>query len=270
MNPLARLLWPIILVLLLFSSPFANAQEDNNRKHKLYLGYAMLPIEVSGVSDIDVSDWQNFGLWVNNGGLEGRARLPLSSGEASGIHPGFMIGYEYAPSKWPVSLLAEFQYATASDSSAYGFFFGPKWKFFKQDRLTIGFAPKLGYVKTSIDLGEVKMIEHYGGTGNYVAPVILPEGTFNVDDAISAELSGFGLQMALTSSYQLTDRFSIGAQMGYTHSFLEDMEIIAGEVTLERNSPALVKPNGGNAPAGIDPEADVSGLFFLIGLEWAF
>ncbi|RKZ91383.1 MAG: hypothetical protein DRR19_07335 [Candidatus Parabeggiatoa sp. nov. 1] len=78
-----------------------------------------------------MSDWQNFGLWVNNGGWEGRARLPLSDGEASGMHPGFMIGYEFAPSKWPVSLLAEFQYATASDSSAYGIFVGPKWNFLK-------------------------------------------------------------------------------------------------------------------------------------------
>ncbi|RKZ91384.1 MAG: hypothetical protein DRR19_07340 [Candidatus Parabeggiatoa sp. nov. 1] len=114
------------------------------------------------------------------------------------------------------------------------------------------------------------MIQHYGGSGNYVAPVILREGTFHVGDDISADLSGFGLQLALTSSYQLTDSLGIGAQMGYTLSFLEDMEVVAGEVTLESNSPALVKPDGGNTQAGIDPEADVSGLFFFMGLEWAF
>jgi hypothetical protein len=272
MNVIKKFL-PLVLMAFMVNYQNAYAQDMQNlqkRKNKLYFGYAMLPLEVSGVSNIDMSDWENYGLWINNGGIEGRVRLPLSDGETSGLQSGIMLGYEYVPPNANFSLLAELQYAPG-DSSVTSFFAGPKWNFYEQDRLSIGFAPKLGYIKASIDLGTASQIRHYGGFGTtYRAPVILDEGTIYDGDSISADLSGFGLQLALTSSYKLTDRWGINGQLGYSLSFLGDMEVVAGDITLDKNSRDLVKADGGNTQAGIDPEADASGIFFMLGLEWSF
>jgi len=261
----------LVLVFILFiivQNSFAGS------KGRAYLGIAMLPFEVSGASDIDYSDWENFGLYTDNpNSVEGRVRLPLSDAETSGLQPGLVLGYEHFIPDIKCSALAEFQYATSGDAYVMGFYAGVNYKFFEQGRFSLGIAPKIGYLLASVDLGTVQMMNHSAytiGAGTYVSPVITDEGTSKVDDDISADMNGFGFQLALTPSIQLNDRMSIDFQVGYSFGSFDDMEIEAGDITLKYNSPALVKPDGSDTQAGINPELEMSSIFLTVNASIAF
>jgi len=81
---------------------------------------------------------------------------------------------------------------------------------------------------------------------------------------------GFGFQLALTPSIQINDNMFVDLQVGYSFGSFDDMEVEAGDITLQYNSPALVKPNGFNQQAGISPELEISSLFFTINASIAF
>jgi len=244
-------------------------------KGRAYLGIAMLPFKISGVSDIDYSDWENYGLYTKDpSSVEGRVRLPLSDSETSGLQPGLVIGYEYFIPDYKCSALGEFQYATSGEAYMMGFYAGVNYKFYEQGRFSLGIAPKIGYLLASVDLGTVQMMNHSAysstGVGTYVAPVITDEGTSKVNDDISADMNGFGFQLALTPSIQLNDRMSIDIQVGYSYGSFDDMEIEAGDITLQYNSPALVKPDGSSTQAGINPELEMSSIFITVNASIAF
>jgi len=262
------------VILIFFICIIQNSFASNVQK--AYVGFAMLPLKISGVADIDMSDWQKYGLYVENSTLypnEGRVRLPLTEGEASGLHPGFLIGYEQFIPDINCSAIGEFQYANAGDAYVMGFFAGVKYKLFEKDRFSLGILPKIGYLRASIDLGTVQMMNHSAyknDNDSYVAPVITYEGTAYVGEDITSNIDGFGFQLALTPSMQINDNMNIECQIGYSFGIFSDMEIEAGELVLQKNSPALVKANGWNHQAGIDPEVEISSLFFMLNMNISF
>lgn len=259
-----RLFAVVFLILCLFAPTSLLAKEKDKRT--IRIGYIMLPFETTGLEDIHASDWQNYGL----GAIEGRVNLPLTKGKASGLHPGFVLGFE----EWLADLpylppfLAEVQYAATGEADLFGFFLGvnlkPQLNLTGDEKFSIGFIPKVGYMRGNIDFGKVEVLP--GKT----PPVITPEGTFYTGDEISAKVSGIAIQAALNASYSLTKSLSIGGQFGWSQALFGDMKIKAGDITLDMDSPVLVKKDLSSAQAGIDPKAESSGLLLALTLDYKF
>lgn len=244
-----------LAVVLLLASPLGAAVGDN----KFYIGGGMFPLEITGVKDIAVSDWQTYGL----GPAEGRIRLPLSKAATSGILPGFTVGVEreFVPR---IKGLLEAQGAFATGSYATSLNVGLNWTAFQQERFSLGLVPKVGYAIGTVDFGTAKVIP--GKT----APVITADGTIKDGDKIEANVSGVSLGGAVNAVYMFTDMIGLSLDAGYIYAVLSDFNIKAGAVTLKKGSPALVKDDGSATQAGIDPKATIAGPVAMLSLIWKF
>lgn len=220
-----------------------------------YLGAVQLPLEISGVEDIAVSDWQNYGL----GPAEGRVVLPLSGGAAEGSHWGAALGaYRYFTPR--MSYLMEGQIAFASSTNLINLLVGLNWDMLRVGRFTLGFMPKIGYALGYVNFGKTVVLP--GKT----PPIITPEGTFDEGEEISASLGGFCYQVAVQADYAFTDKLSLTFQAGWVQAFFGNLTIKAGDVNLDMDSPAVVKNDGSAVQAGISPLAKSEGLGMTIGL----
>lgn len=220
-----------------------------------YLGAAQLPLEISGVEDIAISDWQNYGL----GTAEGRVALPLSQGAASGQHWGATLGgYRYFAPR--IAYLVEGQIALANGANLINLFLGLNWDMIQAGRFTLGIMPKVGYALGYVSFGKTEVLP--GKT----PPVITPEGTFYEGQDISASLGGFAYQIALQANYALTNRLSLTFQAGWTQAMFGKLTLKAGDVYLDMDSPAVVKNDGTATQAGISPEAQSAGMAMTLGL----
>jgi len=245
------LLTGITLAGLFGFSTLANAQSEKT----WYFGLSTLPLEITGLEDIHASDWQAYGL----GSAEGRISLPLTTGETSGNHPGILVGYKYH------NFIGEAQLAVAGGSSSVaGLFGGYLFNIFDTGGLVFSIIPKVGIAAGSINFGEVQVLP--GKT----PPVITPEGTFNEGDSISASFAGASAQIAASATYDITSSISAQFQAGWTQSFLGDMSIASGDVSLDSDSAALVKNDGTSTQAGINPSASANGIFTAFNISWVF
>jgi len=260
---LSKKLSDFIIIIIFFYPLCSLAQgsvqyQSREDKGFLYFGGIVLPFKISGVEDIHASDWQNYGL----GELEGRVALPLSSAETSGLHKGVMAGYQALYKNIPV--LIEIQYVPESGSSLSSLgliLFGINIKIGDNDVITIGIKPKVGLAMGNVNFGEVELLP------NKTPPVITPEGTFYVGDNIKAVFSGVCYQIAGDVSYKISNTFKLFGQLGITIANLGELDVIAGEVVLKKDSPALVKNDFTSTQAGIDPNVSSNGIYLNFGLS---
>lgn len=133
------------LVLLLASGLTARAWDLQG---SFYAGGIMIPLEITGVEDIAVSDWQNYGL----GTLEGRVFIPLSKGGATGQHPALILGYDY-PFASELSGVVELQGTQVNQTIFGDIMAGLKWRFFMEERFSLAVVPKVGYAIGTVDFG---------------------------------------------------------------------------------------------------------------------
>lgn len=229
---------------------------DGNR---FYVQGGVFPLEFSGLKDVAVSDWQNYG----TGPAEGRIRLPLSQAKANGMVPGFSVGVdrEFIPK---LTGLFEVQGGIATGSFPVIINVGAGWTAYNNERFTLKLVPKVGYAVGSVDFGTAKVIP--GKT----APVITPQGTIYNGASITASVSGVAVQAGVNATYMFTDQLGLTLDVAYVNASLADFQIKAGDVKLNKDSPALVKDDGGTTQAGIDPKASIGGLIANIGIVWRF
>jgi hypothetical protein len=222
-----------------------------------YVGAANLPLEISGVEDIAVSDWQNYGLGI----AEGRIVLPLSKGEIAGSQWGAVVGWRL-PMHPRFSPLAEVQVGLDSQATLAQVFIGCDWKMMQMERFSLSLIPKIGWALGSVDFGSALVIP--GKT----APVITPEGTIYNGDEVMANMAGMAYQVGVRANYMFTDRIGFNFDLGWTQAMLDDFTIEAGNVELDKNSPAVVKNDGSATQVDIDPQASSQGIVMTFGIEF--
>lgn len=223
-------------------------------------------LNISGASStdftgFDISDWQNYGLksQVPNN-KEGRVNVDLESMKPSATNIGVMLGASYRLSE-KLSALAEIQY-TLSGISLTGIYVGLNYDIIKGDKFSLGLTSKVGYNIGSADLGEISLLP------GYTPPVILPEGTFKTGDALSMEFSGLALNLGITPSYKVTDKIAVMGFLGFNLGFTSSDGLLSNGVLLPMSAQGVVKSNGLDTQAGIDPTINSTGLSFQIGVMY--
>ncbi len=212
-------------------------------------------------TNFDISDWENYGLLSQNpSSAEGRVFVDLESMKPNPINIGIMLGARYGFSE-KFSALAEIQYAL-SGVSMMGIYLGVNYDLINGEKFSLGLTPKIGYNTGSADLGEISLID------GYFPPVILPEGTFNPGDALSMEFSGLAINLGITPSFKVTDQISVMGFLGYNLGFTSSDGLLCNGIQLPMTAPGVVKSDGLNTQAGLDPTITSSGLNFQIGVSY--
>jgi len=223
-------------------------------------------INIAGASStdftvFDISDWQNYGLKSQNPtSSEGRVTIDLEAMKPNTTNFGVMLGARYGLSE-RLSALAEIQY-TLSGISLTGIYVGLNYDVIKGNKFSLGLTPKIGYNIGSADLGEISLL-----TG-YTPPVILPEGRFKPGDALSMEFSGLAINLGLTPSYKITDKIDLIGFIGFNIGFTSSDGLLSNGVLLPMTAQGVVKSNGLDTQAGIDPTINSTGLSFQIGVMY--
>jgi hypothetical protein len=214
-------------------------------------------------TSFDISDWEKYGLLSQNpSSSEGRVRVDLASLKPKALNLGIMLGARYNLSE-KFSALAELQYAV-SGISLISLYIGGNYEFFKGEKFSLGVTPKIGYNMGSADLGAITLID------GYTPPVILPEGTFNVGDALSMEFSGLAINLGLTPSFAITEKISATGFLGYNLGFVSTDGLLCNGVVLPMTAKGVVKSDGLNTQAGINPSLSSSGLNIQLGVAYKF
>lgn len=226
----------------------------------IYGGVNAITVVSEDFVNFHISDWQDYGLKLTNPySAEGRVAIPLGEYDPAGGNPGVFLGIS-VPVNSQMDALLEVQ-ATIGDFLYGGIYVGANYKFINTSFLKVGLTPKIGY-NVGMAIGEIELIN------GYTPPVILDEGTFTNGDSLTMELSGIGLQIALTPEIQLGG-LSVFAQAGYQLSFVSNAIIkVNDDLEIPMESLGVVKDNYSAAQAGLSPVAAAGGLFIQLGVSF--
>lgn len=258
---------------LVLVATLSNAVLAQQGSWKIHAGLTSLPLQTSGFDDFHISDWERYGLKIlNSSSAEGRVSVPLSSFQGSNLTVGIGAGLYYGLTDG-IDAGADFQFGFGS-ANTFTFLLGTDLKLINGDKFKLGIMPKIGYASVSANVGTISLIR------GYTNPVIITEGTFGNGDNLKVKIGGFATQVALTPSFSLSDKIDLRTQIGYNFSFLGKAQIKATKagstdstqdgITINLESPAVVKTDGRNTQANVSPEAQVRGLTFSIGIVYKF
>ncbi len=221
---------------------------------KVFGGFSTVPLSISKLQDVQVSDWENFGL----GGSEGRVALPLSAGNTSGMKFGVRLGALYRQSDdmdWLADLGIHFGGATALTLAV-----GVDYAFYRTENFRLSAVPRIGLIAGTIDLGTSSQMP------GYMAPVITPQGTFADGSAISASIAGLLLGAGVAGTYNFTKSVGLRVDLGFQYGLMGGLTIKAGDVTLDGKAAAVTKADKSPTQAGLDPSASSLGLAGVVAL----
>jgi len=252
-----------IIIFLSFFSVYLYGQSESMTENITYYGGLNSGSILSeDFSDFHISDWVRFGL----GGAEGRVAMPLSEKDPEGANAGILLG-AIVPVNDRMNGFAEVQ-AGLGETTMIGLYAGVTYNVINGEKFKLGLSPKIGYTGGVADFGELELID------GYTAPVIIDEGTFTNGDKISMDLSGFGVQIGLTPSFQLSEKLGLFFQAGYELSFSSDpvikVEPAGGgdAIEIDMESSAIVKTDGSSTQAGISPSAYTGGTILQFGISF--
>lgn len=221
----------------------------------IWVGPAFLPYKMTGVRDVDLSDWEYYG----SGFLEGRIGLPLGKAEGTKTYVGGEIGGEfYFKPRLSALMEARLVFKNAL-TSQMAILVGGAFHFVQTKKFSLAIAPKIGYGSIDVDFGNTYVLP------GYTPPVVLPEGTIYDGTDITAHSGGLLVEGALQGSIRFSERIGLYGRVGYMKSFMNELQVDAGGVTIANNSPAMVNP-GAYSAANLKPQAAMDGFTAMFGI----
>jgi hypothetical protein len=83
------------------------------------------------------------------------------------------------------------------------------------------------------------------------------------------DISGTAFQIGITPSYKINDKISITGQTGYSISSISEPTMkVNGEVEIPLDATSVVKADYTGTQAGINPKADLGGMYFQFGIRY--
>ena len=242
------------IIYLVFVITFCNAQKFED--FTLYGGLSGVNVTTSDFSNFHVSDWERFGLDAT----EGRVAVPLGDNDIAGPNLNILVG-AYSPLLNKLDGFAEAQVGVG-DVSYVAVFLGVDFKFLDGESFSLGLTPKFGYTSAQADFGAIELLP--GKT----PPVVLSEGTFNVGDSLTMDMSGAALGIGITPRVQLTNEIGLTSFVGFQQSITSDPALKAGDLEIPMSSNGVVKPDGSSNQAGLDPSANSTGFIWQFGITY--
>ena len=246
-----------LLGLFLIFASVANAQFDMT-KLTVYGGVSILPVKTVDFEDFHISDWENYGL----GTSEGRVLVPLETNKPKSMSIGVLLGANYELSE-KLNALLEINYAVSGISITQALV-GINYSLVDNDKISLGFTPKVGYTIASAEFGAIEVLP------NKTPPVILPEGTFYEGDLLTMEMAGINVQLGFNAKYKITEQIGAFANVYYGLSFGSEGALMASGLEIPMTANGVVKNDLTSTQAGISPNVKIQGLGFGLGVAYKF
>lgn len=197
----------------------ATAQGFSALEWEVYGGLGIEMAQVKGMEDVRISDVRKYGA------AEGSLLLPLDDANGFSVPVTITLGGQTEIID-NVAVLAELC-AGIIDSNSYvgNFDLGAKY-YFVNDKFRFGAGLKAGVYYLEKSLGKAEVL---AGT---TPPVILDEGTVRDGDSLSYTVFGASVTPMLDVGYWLTEKFSIGCNVGYQLGFSFSSKFKAGDVEI--------------------------------------
>ena len=243
----------------------ALAQDWTQYPYSFFIETSTSPIQIKGMADVHVSDWETFG----TGSSEGRMALPLGEGNSNNpLMPGIKAGFSANVAPF-VDLTLDFSvnFGSMMVLSVTG---GADIFLVEVDNFRMGAMARIGYMMASLDAGTAQVLP--GKT----PPVIINDvGTFRTGDEISAELTGVITQAGLVNEFYISPDLGIRLEAGFQYAYINQLNITSGigdeKIELPVDNAAVVQPElGSTTQAGIDPKGQSLGLTAGIGLVFRY
>ena len=243
----------------------ALAQDWHSYQTSFFIETSTSPIQIKGMADVHVSDWQSFG----TGSSEGRMELPLSGGNTNNpLMPGAKMGFAANVAPF-LDLTLDFS-INFSSMMVLTIAGGADIYLVEIDNFRMGAMVRLGYMMANLTAGEAQVLP--GKT----PPVIINDvGTFNTGDNISAELTGIVTQAGIVNEFYISPELGLRFEAGMQYAYINELNIVTGtgdtRIELPVDNAAVVEPvDGSTTQAGIDPKGQSLGLTASVGLVFRF
>ena len=254
----------LITALALTATP-AFAQDWTDYRYSFFIETSTSPIQIKGMEDVHVSDWQYFGTNTS----EGRMELPLSDGNTTNpVMPGAKMGFAVNVAPF-LDLTLDFS-LNFSSMMVLTLTGGADIYLVEMDNFRMGGMVRIGYMLASFNTGPATFI------GQGTPPVnIPPVGEFYPGDQVSAELDGVLTQAGIVNEFYITPDMGIRIEAGFQYAYMSELTIVTGtgdtRVELPVDNAAVVEPTqGSTTQAGIDPRGQSVGLTAAIGLVFRY
>ncbi len=238
------------------------------RVNSVSFGIGAFPIQISGLSDVHLSDGDRFP------NAEGRLNLELGRHNTDG--PGLLPAAKFGFTLGRGMVLGAFDlYAGATNGvTGAAALIGVDVRV-KQRNFTIGVPLRIGAITAGADLGTATLLT--GATG----PVILEQGTINEGDALNASINGVMASAGVLGELWISKKLAIrgeasvqqGAFSGFTiRAGIDDPETTETDerVAIDGDDIAIKKPDGSLDQAGMTPAGGTFGVSGFVGVTLKF
>jgi len=233
---------------------FTKAQDFSTVKY--FVGFAMTPsMTGENFNTFDVSDY------IRYPNAEGRVTVPLGEKELSGSGFGFNLGAMMPLGKLDAILDMQFR---LNGILGVNVMVGGTYNIVAKEKMSFGPTAKVGFSYNQLNFGETTV---YG-----TPPVIAAGGSFYSGDKVATSLSGLAYQLGVSAKYNMSDKISVLAQLGFGGAKLGDMKVevtpTSGEAfTIDLESSDCVDLDHYTHIA-FTPKAKSAGVYFNLGVAF--
>jgi hypothetical protein len=217
------------------------------------------PLSISGMEDVHLSDWKNYGTGLS----EGRAALNLSEGNTSKDIGTAIVVAASAAATEKIDVLVGIPICGNGDALSVGINLGVNYKLLDTRFLTIGIAPEIGFEYALLASSTVEMLP--GKT----SPIITENYTFYEGDQISGSAKGFTGSLSTLLCFNITKNIGIEAKAGIQYGIFGTPELEVGtgsdKKVLNFDDEAVVKAEMGSTEQ-IEYKGEISSTGFLFGI----
>ena len=259
---IATLAISALLLLVTAATAQAYGRFSERPPNQFHVGVSVVPLQLSGLVDAHISDGETQT-------SEGRISLPLEEGntDGMGLAPGMKVGYVY-DLLGPLTMVGELGVHFTDSLTVVTAQVGADMFFVDTKTLKVGIPIRVGGLFAKMDFGELRLLEDYKNP-----PVIIDNADggkqhFRPGDDLSAELLGPLVSAGLCAEVYLAPRLGLRAEVGFAMGFFDEMKIKAGSEEIRFDHPTVVKTDGSQNSAGIQPEGGSFGLSGFVGVVY--
>jgi hypothetical protein len=232
-------------------------------------GFKVFPLEIRGLENVAVSDYQQFGVNDSLGGSEGRINLNLSDANFKGNKGGLEVGALIHWNRWVGTQFAV-QFGSTEQATMFRLNLSPQFQIYRSKHFDFNLTSALNLQYLTIDFPDSELVK------DYTNPVILDDITFSNGDNINAEISGAGYSVGGKAILRFTKEWGVYGSASYEYGKLTGLKIMntsdsTSDAELDLNDPAIIEQTLYEAnPISFKPEVATHGFSWSAGISFTW